>query len=34
MKTQGLKTMELSIGINAEDRQQIADGPSRLLADS
>ena len=34
MKTQGLKTMELNIGINAEDRQQIADGLSKLLADS
>jgi starvation-inducible DNA-binding protein len=26
--------MELNIGINAEDRQQIADGLSKLLADS
>jgi starvation-inducible DNA-binding protein len=34
MKTQGLKSMELNIGINTEDRQQIASGLSRLLADS
>ena len=34
MKTQGPKTMELNIGINAEDRQQIAGGLSKLLADS
>jgi starvation-inducible DNA-binding protein len=34
MKTQGLKSMELNIGINTEDRQQIAAGLSRLLADS
>jgi starvation-inducible DNA-binding protein len=34
MKTQGPKTMELNIGINAEDRQQIAAGLSKLLADS
>jgi starvation-inducible DNA-binding protein len=34
MKTQGLKPMELNIGINAEDRQQIAAGLSNLLADS
>ena len=26
--------MELNIGISAEDRQQIADGLSKLLADS
>jgi starvation-inducible DNA-binding protein len=34
MKPRGLKTMELNIGINAEDRQQIATGLSKLLADS
>jgi len=34
MKTQGPKPMELNIGINAEDRQQIAAGLSKLLADS
>ena len=34
MKTQGPKNMELNIGINAEDRQQIAAGLSKLLADS
>ena len=34
MKSQGLKPMELNIGINAEDRQQIAAGLSKLLADS
>ena len=34
MKTQGPKPMELDIGINAEDRQHIAAGLSKLLADS
>ena len=34
MKTSKAKTMELNIGINAEDRQQIAVGLSKLLADS
>ena len=34
MKTRESKMMELNIGISAEDRQQIADGLSRLLADS
>ena len=34
MKTGAHKTMELNIGINAEDRQQIAAGLSKLLADS
>ena len=34
MKTQGLEPMELNIGINADDRQQIAAGLSKLLADS
>ena len=34
MKTGAHKTMELNIGINTEDRQQIAAGLSKLLADS
>ncbi len=34
MKTAAHKTMELNIGINTEDRQQIAAGLSKLLADS
>ena len=34
MKSQGPKIMELNIGISAEDRQQIAGGLSKLLADS
>jgi starvation-inducible DNA-binding protein len=34
MKKQGPKPMELDIGINAEDRQHIAAGLSKLLADS
>ena len=34
MKMTGLDKMELNIGINAEDRQQIAAGLSKLLADS
>ena len=34
MKSQGHKLMELNIGISAEDRQQIAGGLSKLLADS
>ena len=34
MKTNEATTMELNIGINAEDRQQIAVGLSKLLADS
>ena len=34
MKSQGHKIMELNIGISAEDRQQIAGGLSKLLADS
>jgi len=34
MKSQGHKMMELNIGISAEDRQQIAGGLSKLLADS
>jgi len=34
MNTQEPKPMELNIGINAEDRQQIAAGLSKLLADS
>ena len=34
MKSQRQKPMELNIGINTEDRQQIAAGLSKLLADS
>lgn len=34
MKSDGLKNMELNIGINAEDREEIATGLSKLLADS
>ena len=34
MNSNGPKAMELNIGISAEDRQQIADGLSKLLADS
>ena len=34
MKTRGPNSMELNIGISAEDRQQIAGGLSKLLADS
>ena len=34
MKTKELKPMELNIGINVEDRQQIAAGLAKLLADS
>ena len=34
MKLQGQKPMELNIGINAEDRQQISAGLAKLLADS
>ena len=34
MKSNGHKKMELNIGISAEDRQQIAGGLSKLLADS
>ena len=34
MKSIGAKIMELNIGINAEDRQRIASGLSKLLADS
>ena len=34
VKARGRKKMELNIGINAEDRQQIASGLSKLLADS
>jgi starvation-inducible DNA-binding protein len=34
MNSQGRNIMELNIGINAEDRRQIADGLSKLLADS
>ena len=34
MKTNEATTMKLNIGINAEDRQQIAVGLSKLLADS
>ncbi len=34
MKSIGAKIMELNIGINTEDRQRIASGLSKLLADS
>ena len=34
MKSNGHKIMELNIGISAEDRQEIAGGLSKLLADS
>ena len=34
VQTRGRNKMELNIGINAEDRQQIASGLSKLLADS
>jgi starvation-inducible DNA-binding protein len=34
MKSRGPNTMELNIGISTEDRQQIAGGLSKLLADS
>ena len=34
MNSNGQGTMELNIGINTEDRQEIAAGLSKLLADS